>query len=709
MSLAAGRNSEASVDSVESTEEGEHIKFEDTGSILKAGEMPVSLKVGQVDSQEEANLDGEALLWSEELKVCEDKSADDKLGAFNLKASSSPISASLQSRDGAAYLDFLGQHFDASTMPLSPYGGLDAIEIGPEGPKVYRPPLRKEQALRPLEAEGGKWWTMSSNATSDLEKIVGKGSLEDLDDPYYVMSSSEETKDVGMTLRRARSGQQFFETCAKVWDRISRADMEKEWQLYFNADGIADFNFERSVCEYNNENVGIQYPTEWQNEEILPLRDNDIMATSELQEPITITREAQLRKLKRVAKRVCKHLDGADSAAVYAHMALFTHSMSAAQDALDECCKQPEGTKSRNSANQDYLVCLELEEVFACPSGGLTEQMRDVYSQAKEAAQGAAQGAGALGLAGDEEKQAEHDWASLRVPREVMERRGVQASFIEAHNRNVDAMCSLLASRSKSAFTAYPNCLPNYGHRLLSDTLIQAAISLRKALELELSAMRRDLYTEEDVGTVRELLIARGGRNGWRGIGELQSELDQYNLDHLQKINDKIAKRVAKANAKQEYAPSDEALKAWEARAARKLRLCNENGVPHNLKYGKWHYGKVHSFKGNITGSPVAGSPVAPPKNAVSSEAALQYAFLTSHDTGYALHNRSTISHTYEGCSAVVDLVKGVVSLSVSRGEGTIEKRLLLPRALKDANKAASVAFRWTSKSNEYLEEAGAI
>lgn len=635
-------------------------------------------------------LDSEAQLWSEELIVCEDKSGESKLGSFTLKASSS---ASFQSRDGAAYLDFIGQHFDPHAPPLSPYSGIDAIEITPSGgPRVYRPQLPKDP--RPLEAEGGKLWTMSPSACSDLENIIGK-KLDKLDDPYYISSTLEKNKDTGVALRSMRAGDMFFDTCAKVWNRISRADMQKEWVVNFEADGIAGFNYERSLCEYNNENAGIQYPKEWQNEDILPARESNIMEQSEIQEPITITREEQLHKLERVAKRVCKRSKDADPAAVFAHLALFTHSMRAAQDALDYCCKQPEGTKSRNSAHKDYIVCLEPEDVWARKTADITDQMWDVYHNEKGRV---------LGTSDPEAEQSEHDWASMRVPKELMEKRCVQASFIEAHNKNVDAMCELLASKTKREFTAYPNCLQNYAARLRSDTLIQAAISLRKTVEDELSSMRKDLYTERDESTVRDRLIARGVKNGWKGIEDLQAELDEYNLEHLEKINDKISKRVNKANENLEYVPSDETVKRWKARAVRKLRLTNENGVPHNLKYGKWHFGKIHSFKGNITGSPVAGSPVVPPRNSVSAEAALQYAFLTSNDQGYKLHNRSTISHTYEGCSVKMDLAGGVVSLSVRKGGDTLEKSMGLPRTLKDTGKKAAVVFRWTSKSNEYLE-----
>ena len=105
----------------------------------------------------------------------------------------------------------------------------------------------------------------------------------------------------------------------------------------------------------------------------------------------------------------------------------------------------------------------------------------------------------------------------------------------------------------------------------------------------------------------------------------MQKERDEYNLEHVAKINTKIQKRVAKYNEKLGFTPPDQNAKRNSARGDKSLRMMNENGVPHNLKYGKWHFGKVHTFRGNITCSPVAGTPVVSGTTVIKPVSALQY------------------------------------------------------------------------------------
>lgn len=654
----------------------------------------------------------------------EDGESVSKVGELRLNSNST----SLQSRDGAAYFEYLSIHFDwTTTLPGAPYRSLDLIvvrrenedgEIAPCAPFVEKGKVPKEP--RTVGSEGDKLYSMTS-ATSDIEKIIEK-KLTSLDDPYFVPFSNVESKDASAILRSARSGDGFFDMCNKAWGSISRAEMQKEWLFSFNEDGLKNFNYESTLCEYNNEHAGMQYPKEWQNEDILPIREDGIIAKSEIQEPIRISREDQVRKLKKLAKRLSKLRDsdkqsGAEES-LFSQLAFFTDSMRAAQDALDECCKRPVGTKVKTSAYKDYLMCLEPEDVFGPrPSQGMLELVN-------------AEKARFLAV------QEEHDYASLSIPQEVMDRyitagakvyrpstylegelkamdedsaRKHLRDFYAAHNRNVAAFCELMTPEKKE-YTKYKGSLPNYAPRLLSDSLIYQAISMRVLIEGELAAMRHELYSVDDLVPVKECLIARGSKDGWKAIEALQKELDDYNLQHLDKINEKIAKRVIKANEKLEYQPSDLDLKEWNTRSVkRRVRLNNENGVPHNLKYGKWFFGKIHSFKGNIACSPVAGTPVLPSKNPINSEAALQFAFLSNNDLGYTLHNTHTVSNTYEGCTALFDLAKGAVVLSASVGPDTLQKRVSLPRALHDASKVTNLALRWTCKSNDYLEEEGGI
>jgi hypothetical protein len=133
------------------------------------------------------------------------------------------------SRSGISHLDYLGDHFDPDSMPGKPYPGLFEVKDR----KMQQVPIPKRmQPVRPVDAEGGKLWSLTTAKSEWETKLERK--VDSLDVPLFM--PTVDSKDAKATLAAARSGDDFFATCDKAWKTISRDSMQKEWQAAFTAD-----------------------------------------------------------------------------------------------------------------------------------------------------------------------------------------------------------------------------------------------------------------------------------------------------------------------------------------------------------------------------------------------------------------------------------------------------------------------------------------
>lgn len=567
-------------------------------------------------------------------------------------------------------------------------------------------------------SEGSKLWSMSI----DLNELKDKFDVDLVqnDNPLFVSAIHDKSVDVALTL--SRTGAALFETCAKNWEQISREGMAKEWAR----DKTPPFDFEYTLREdQDDKNISetpFQYPPEWQQETVLELRETNVIDASETIEPILLDPKRQRYRLKKLSRRLSSQSDNPNR--VFAHLLLFTHLLNRSQETLDDLCNKTVGFKDPKSAYADTICVLEDTDIFPHFKG---DELDDVVRAAQTKALSAVDLHVESSFVYASQKMSDADMAkfsseeSLFAPRTCSKdeednesndeprmgkahaRKYLQAFFI-AHNKNVDAFSALLTNEETASYTKYPTWAKDrYSARLLSDIRIGKAIEFRLMIEEEAEAIRRDLYHQKIMNTRKPVRSKKESVKA--GIARLQSEIDTNNVAHVVKINASIIKRVAKFNKKVGMPVPDMEMLAGSKRSRRKLKYFNENGVPHNMKYGRWHLGKMHTFKGNINSSPEAGIPITPSKNAVKAKAALQYAFLSSSDSvrRYALENRSTLGDENEGCSVTFDFEEGSAMLKVQSGAATAEITLSLPPELRDS--AEGMEMRWAYKGTKFYEE----
>ena len=634
-----------------------------------------------------------------------------------------------------------------------------------EGEESTMVTIRRVPRVAASKTEEGSKIFFLSTATNEMKEKFDIDLVQN-DEPLFVASLDHKSIEVAHNF--IRTGEVLFDTCAKHWDVINRMEMAKEWAsdkiLPYDFAGnlrvdndklnvsevkfeypdecltetvlelreadvlgpaLEGFDYEATLRMDNDKlnvsEVKFEYPDECLEETVLELRETGVIAKSEIMEPIVLDPKRQRYMLKKLSRRLSSQSENANKA--FAHLLLFSHLMNRSQETLDEVCNEAEGYKDPKSSYKDTICILEDADIFPHFKGS---ELSDVVQEAQTKALSAMDKDHVDELFDySRQKISEGDMAKFTSEEAVFcprscpkkeERNGrmdkVHASkylqdFYAAHNKNVDAFCALLANEETAEYRKYPTWeRDNYQIRLGSDVRIREAIGFRLVLEQAAQELREDLYSQRIVDARKPTLFERGfSKNGIRaGIATLQAEIDTYNLAHVAKINASILKRIVKFSIKMEM-PAPDLLKLERSkRHLRKLKYLNENGVPHNMKYGRWFVGKLHTFKGNIAAHPLNGKPVKPGKYAVKAKSALQYAFLTSYDARkYSLENCATLSDNYEGCSATFDFAQGTVALKVQYGTATREMTLSLPTELRDSTE--SMEMRWAYKGTQYYED----
>ena len=441
--------------------------------------------------------------------------------------------------------------------------------------------IRRElQVTAPLTMKGSemsKQWSISIG-TNEVKEMFDIDLVHN-DDPLFI--ASVENKNVGLAMNLNRTGATFFEICAKHWDIISRQELAKEWA----SDTTPPYDFEgnlrvdedhKNICE-----TPFQYPEEWQNETVIELRETNLIATSEIIEPVTVDPRKQRYRMKRLSERLsCR---SGTPRRIYAHLLLFGHLLRRSQEKLDELCDEPIGFKEPKTSYADEICVLEDSDIFPLFEG---DELASVVHAAQTKALSAV----------DEHVEHSFDYASQKItdvdmakfsdedavftPRSCSEderqgtkgddkarmgkvyaRRYLQA-FFAAHNKNIDNFCALLYNEQAATYSKYPKWeVTRYKARLDSDVRIRKALDFRLMIEEEAQEMRSSLYHQRLVDSyesVRSILHKRNfPKRGIRaGILSLQAEHDAYNVAHIVKINASILKRVVRFNERIGVSPS---------------------------------------------------------------------------------------------------------------------------------------------------------